>query len=63
MKRIVHLLAAATLLAASLPALAQKVRLATSAGDIVIELDAAKAPKSVENFVAYVKAALTTPST
>ena len=38
------------------PAFAQKVRLATSAGDIVIELDAAKAPKSVENFLAYVKA-------
>jgi peptidyl-prolyl cis-trans isomerase A (cyclophilin A) len=32
------------------------VKLATSAGDIVLELDAAKAPKSVENFVAYVKA-------
>jgi len=28
----------------------------TSMGDIVIELDAAKAPKSVENFVQYVKA-------
>ena len=35
---------------------AQKVRLATSAGDIVIELDAEKAPKSVDNFVQYVKA-------
>jgi len=40
----------------ALPAFAQKVKLATSAGDIVIELDAAKAPKSVENFLAYVKA-------
>ncbi len=38
------------------PAFAQKVKLVTSAGDIVIELDAAKAPKSVENFVTYVKA-------
>ena len=37
------------------PALAQKVRLATSMGDIVLELDAAKAPKSVDNFVQYVK--------
>src|SRR6195256_6663184 len=37
-------------------ALAQKVKLATSAGDIVIELDAAKAPKTVDNFVQYVKA-------
>jgi peptidyl-prolyl cis-trans isomerase A (cyclophilin A) len=35
---------------------AQKVRLATNLGDIVVELDAAKAPKSVENFVQYVKA-------
>jgi peptidyl-prolyl cis-trans isomerase A (cyclophilin A) len=42
--------------AVALPAHAQKVKLATSAGDIVIELDAAKAPKTVENFVAYVKA-------
>ncbi|MDP1692365.1 MAG: peptidylprolyl isomerase [Burkholderiaceae bacterium] len=38
------------------PALAQKVRLATSQGDIVVELDAAKAPKTVENFLSYVKA-------
>ena len=35
---------------------AQKVRFSTSAGDIVVELDADKAPKTVENFVAYVKA-------
>jgi peptidyl-prolyl cis-trans isomerase A (cyclophilin A) len=34
---------------------AQKVKLATSAGDIVVELNAAKAPKSVENFLQYVK--------
>ncbi len=47
---------AAAALTLSLPAWAQKVRLATSAGDIVVELDAAKAPKSAENFVAYVKA-------
>jgi peptidyl-prolyl cis-trans isomerase A (cyclophilin A) len=32
-----------------------RVKLATTAGDIVIELDAAKAPKSVENFLQYVK--------
>jgi peptidyl-prolyl cis-trans isomerase A (cyclophilin A) len=44
-----------TLLAAPL-ALAQKVKLATSMGDIVVELDAAKAPKTVDNFVKYVKA-------
>jgi peptidyl-prolyl cis-trans isomerase B (cyclophilin B) len=33
-----------------------RVNLATSLGDIVIELDAAAAPKTVENFVTYVKA-------
>ena len=48
--------ALALALCASLSAHAQKVKFATSAGDIVIELDAAKAPKTVENFVAYVKA-------
>ncbi|MDM4765714.1 peptidylprolyl isomerase [Pelomonas sp. SE-A7] len=38
-------------------ALAQTiVKLATTAGDIRIELDAEKAPKSVANFIAYVKA-------
>ncbi len=43
-------------LIASPHALAQKVKLATSMGDIVLELDAAKAPKTVDNFVQYVKA-------
>jgi len=46
-------LAAAVLGAA--PALAQKVELDTTAGRIVLQLDAAAAPKTVENFVAYVK--------
>jgi peptidyl-prolyl cis-trans isomerase A (cyclophilin A) len=50
------LLVFALALGTSLAAQAQKVKLATSAGDIVIELDAAKAPKSVDNFVQYVKA-------
>jgi peptidyl-prolyl cis-trans isomerase A (cyclophilin A) len=45
----------ATLLATPL-ALAQKVKFATSMGDIVVQLDAAKAPKTVDNFVQYVKA-------
>jgi peptidyl-prolyl cis-trans isomerase A (cyclophilin A) len=45
----------ALLLGVSVAAQAQKVKLATSAGDIVIELDKAKAPKTVENFVQYVK--------
>ena len=40
---------------AALPALAQKVRLATSQGDIDVELDPEKAPKTVENFIGYVK--------
>ena len=48
----------AAILAAAIPlsAAAQTVKLATSLGDIVLELDAAKAPKTVENFVQYVKA-------
>jgi len=49
-------LLAACSLAAALPAAAQKVRLATSMGDIVVELDAEKAPKTVANFIQYVKA-------
>ncbi len=35
---------------------AQKVRLATTLGDIVLELDTEKAPKTVDNFLQYVKA-------
>ena len=34
---------------------APKVKLATSMGDIVVQLDPAKAPKTVENFLAYVQ--------
>jgi len=34
---------------------APKVKLATSQGDIVIELNAAKAPKTVANFLQYVR--------
>ncbi|MCL4145384.1 UNVERIFIED_CONTAM: hypothetical protein GTU68_023068 [Idotea baltica] len=37
------------------PALPTKVKLATSHGDIVIELNAAKAPKTVANFLSYVE--------
>ncbi|RZL63375.1 MAG: peptidyl-prolyl cis-trans isomerase [Variovorax sp.] len=53
-----HALTLAAALALAGPALAQtapRVKLATSAGDIVVELDAAKAPKTVENFLQYVK--------
>jgi peptidyl-prolyl cis-trans isomerase A (cyclophilin A) len=46
----------ALLIGTCVAAQAQKVKLVTSAGDIVIEVDAAKAPKSAENFVQYVKA-------
>ncbi len=42
-------------LSAAPAAFAQTVMLSTSMGDIVLELDAAKAPKSVENFLQYVK--------
>jgi peptidyl-prolyl cis-trans isomerase A (cyclophilin A) len=55
MKRFIALttLAAASLLA---PAFAQTVRFTTSEGDIVLQLEAEKAPKTVENFIQYVKA-------
>src|SRR5206468_2359908 len=43
------------LVAFAAPAWADKVRLSTSMGDIVVELDAQKAPKSVANFEQYVK--------
>jgi cyclophilin family peptidyl-prolyl cis-trans isomerase len=36
------------------------VLLTTNHGNITIELDAEKAPKTVENFLAYVKPATTT---
>ena len=39
-----------------LPLQAQTVRLETSAGAIVLELDREKAPKTVDNFVRYVQA-------
>ena len=48
--------ALALALCVSAAAYAQQVKLATSAGDIVIELDAEKAPKTVDNFLKYVKA-------
>ena len=43
-------------LALTTPAWAQKVKLATSMGDIVIELAPDRSPKTVANFVQYVKA-------
>jgi peptidyl-prolyl cis-trans isomerase A (cyclophilin A) len=41
---------------ASAPAWAEKVKLSTSLGDLVLELDRAKAPKTVDNFLQYVRA-------
>ena len=53
------LLAAAALFAVSAAhaqgAAVPRVKLATSAGDIVLELQPARAPKTVENFLAYVR--------
>ncbi len=52
--RLAVLLCAALL---SVPAWAQqKAKLATSLGDIVLELEREKTPKTVDNFVQYVKA-------
>jgi peptidyl-prolyl cis-trans isomerase A (cyclophilin A) len=49
-------LASALGLGVAAQAWAQKVKLATSMGDIVVELDKEKAPKTVDNFLQYVKA-------
>jgi peptidyl-prolyl cis-trans isomerase A (cyclophilin A) len=54
--KIVLSLALALALGSAAPAWAQKVRLATSLGDIVLEVDPDKAPKSSDNFLRYVKA-------
>ena len=48
--------AIATLLLAGMAASAQTVKLSTTLGEIRIELDAEKAPKSTANFLQYVKA-------
>lgn len=56
MNRYILAAALATSCLLSAPALAQKVRLTTTMGDIVLQLDAEKAPKTVANFVQYVKA-------
>ncbi len=56
MLAIARCLIALTLAAAAAGgAWAQTVRLATSQGDIVVQLEADKAPKSAANFVQYVK--------
>ena len=53
---LVAAFAAAALGTAPTVALAQKVELDTSAGKIVLQLDAKAAPATVENFVKYVQA-------
>ena len=53
---LVAAFAAAALGAAPTLALAQKVELDTTAGRIVVQLDAKAAPATVENFVKYVQA-------
>jgi peptidyl-prolyl cis-trans isomerase A (cyclophilin A) len=58
LSRRTALVLAATLAIATAPSWAQsapRVKLATSAGDIVVELAPDKAPKTVENFLQYVK--------
>jgi peptidyl-prolyl cis-trans isomerase A (cyclophilin A) len=55
MNRWIAGIALSALVGASAPVLAQKVKLATSAGDIVLEIDATKAPRSAANFMQYVK--------
>lgn len=52
---ISSLLAAALFMGAGSAWAQNKVKLVTSMGDIVVELDAAKAPKTVANFEQYVK--------
>jgi len=56
LSRFLAAIVAVTAIFASGSALAQKVRFATSMGDIVVELDPAKSPKTVANFMEYVKA-------
>ena len=53
--RLAGLAGCALMLAATAAVQAQNVRLSTSAGDIVIALDSAKAPKTVDNFLQYVQ--------
>ena len=56
MKAPAFVAALAVALSLAAPAWAQKVKLATSMGDIVVELAPDKSPKTVANFVDYVKA-------
>lgn len=53
---LARMMVAGAIAMCTLVAQAQTVRLVTSQGDIVLQLDPAKAPRTVENFVQYVKA-------
>jgi peptidyl-prolyl cis-trans isomerase A (cyclophilin A) len=55
LSRLLAIAALIPVLAWASPGWAQKVRLATSAGDIVVELEGEKAPKTVDNFLQYVR--------
>jgi peptidyl-prolyl cis-trans isomerase A (cyclophilin A)/peptidyl-prolyl cis-trans isomerase B (cyclophilin B) len=55
MIRSLFALAIAAAAFATAPALAQRVEIDTTAGRIVLELDAKAAPQTVENFLGYVK--------
>ena len=55
MIRSLFALAVAAAALGATPALAQRVELDTTAGKIVLELDAKAAPQTVANFLAYVK--------
>ena len=54
-QKLMTALAGLALSGAVLAAPAQQVELKTTMGDIVVELDREKAPKSVDNFLGYVK--------
>jgi len=56
LKRLLAAGLLATLAALPVSGWAQKVRLDTSAGEIVLELDREKAPRTVDNFLQYVRA-------
>ncbi|AWI53135.1 peptidylprolyl isomerase [Aquabacterium olei] len=56
LRRLARLALAVTCVTAAFAAQAQTVKLVTTQGDIVLQLDAAKAPRTVDNFVQYVKA-------
>jgi len=56
LKKLSTLILAVALAAGVGTAWAQKVKLATSEGDIVLELDHDRAPKTVDNFLQYVRA-------